>query len=126
MKSPCVSVSTAPTALGDFRSDPFRPHRYMQRTGGQIAAVNVKFPHRGNLIFAEAPLSRLSRSNVAMSGDDDAVRNGGVSAKGTQGTRRAYIWRRANGRCRATQWSDREFDAACKSISRPALALSRR
>lgn len=58
--------------------------------------------------------------------DDDAARNGGKSANGRQGTLSAYKGLRANGRCRATTCSDREFDVACKSISRPALALSRR
>ena len=45
-----------------------------------------------------------------------------------QGTRSAYIGIRANGRCRVAQRSDRlsveEF--APQTVSRPALALSRR
>ena len=65
---------------------------------------------------------------MATGGDDDAVRNGGESAKGTQETRSAYKGIRANGRCRVAQRSDRLSveDLAPQTVSRPALALSRR
>lgn len=39
---------------------------------------------------------------MAACGDADAVRNGGETAKGAEGTRSAYIGIRANDRCRAT------------------------
>ena len=72
-----------------------------------------------------------------MSGDDAGrVTEVNVSVIGlplakqerAQGTRSAYIGIRANGRCRVAQRSDRLSveELAPQTVSRPALALSRR
>ena len=64
---------------------------------------------------------------MAMCGDDDAARNGGESAKGTEGTRSAYIGLEQTAgvaEARSDRLSVEEL--APQTVSRPALALSRR
>ena len=64
---------------------------------------------------------------MATGGDDDAVRNGGESAKGTQETRSAYKGISAKAgvaEARSDRLSVEEL--APQTVSRPALALSRR
>ena len=64
---------------------------------------------------------------MATGGDDDAVRNGGESAKGTQETRSAYKGISANSRCRGVHGATGTLLWACpKTVCRPALALIRR
>lgn len=65
---------------------------------------------------------------MAMGGDDAGRETEVNVSEGAQGTRSAYIWIRANGRCRVAQRSDRLSveELAPQTVSRPALALSRR
>ena len=130
---PATVCKATPTALVSFFAPTLSAPTAICRTDGQIAAVCVKiqftdFPHT---TAHRSPSKKIYRSegvNMAMCGSDDAVRNGGKSGKGTQGTRSAYTGIRANGRCRTTQWSNRlSLKFACGlRVSRPALALSRR
>ena len=62
-----------------------------------------------------------------MCGDDEAVRNGGEAAKGTEGTRSAYIGLAQTAgvaEARSDRLSVEEFSP--QTVSRPALALIRR
>ena len=70
----------------------------------------------------------LARLNNAMSGDDAGRVTEVNVSEGAQGTRSAYIGIRANGRYRVAQRSDRLSveELAPQTVSRPALALSRR
>ena len=63
-----------------------------------------------------------------MSGDDAGRVTEVNVSEGAQGTRSAYIGIRANGRYRVAQRSDRLSveELAPQTVSRPALALSRR
>ena len=63
-----------------------------------------------------------------MSGDDAGRATEVTVSEGAQGTRSAYIGISANGRYRVAQRSDRLSveELAPQTVSRPALALSRR
>lgn len=64
---------------------------------------------------------------TAMCGDDDAARNEGESAKGTEGTRSTYIGLAQTAgvaEARSDRLSVEEL--APQTVSRPALDLSRR
>lgn len=65
---------------------------------------------------------------MAMGGDDAGRVTEVNVSEGAQGARSAHIGIRANGRCRAAQRSDRHSveELAPETVSRPALALSRR
>lgn len=115
---PCFRLKRPHTALPLAFARPLSRPRAICRAdraiARSIAAVEVKFP------FVEIWTARqhrslcLQRSDVAMCGDDEAVRHGGETAKGAAEIRSAYTGIRANGRCRAACGATGSLSPVCQ------------
>jgi len=86
---------------------------------GKIAAVKVKFPHRGNWPLRQHsafPRRRFIKARwitMAMCGDDDAARNGRLVSQRNGGNSECLHRIRANGRCRGGT----ERQALCRGLA---------